>query len=462
MTTGKHEYWAHTLQIGTHSVYMFERLDRGRALHVKFTSPSRTGRDRRQKLKLPGDFTVRDKKGNVDPKMVAKVEKAVEQFVAPMLLLGAPAPTKALPSESLTLGRAFDLALDLEKGKYPSKTLRWQEVDRARKKLERILGSSAPLESLDAGDVTKVWRTLAKEYASGVGKAGPRQAEVTVDALYSVAAWLRERRHIKPDVLLPISKWRSRLNDEWTKLTGNEVKPDRHRHTPEELVALFKHMYDPRVDPRFALAFDLGGEQRIGQVLRAKRSQLHLPPVVTDGASGKPGEFGLLRIPGNKKKPAQSVMLTANQRRAVEAALSGYLSGLEELYRAGQLADYFLFPSERLKKGKAKVKEEFKPLTKDAALGMFRQLEEIAGVKYVKGRGWYGVRRQATDLAEDIEKDERVLNSISGHRNSETRRQIYQESERPEVLAKAAEVRAKLRQGSVGEPSATYEIAESA
>jgi hypothetical protein len=63
----------------------------------------------------------------------------------------------------------------------------------------------------------------------------------------------------------------------------------------------------------------------------------------------------------------------------------------------------------------------------------------------VKGRGWYGVRRIAADAAEDIEKDERVLNSITGHRDSYTRRMVYQDRERPEVLRQAARTRMAVR-----------------
>jgi integrase len=85
--------------------------------------------------------------------------------------------------------------------------------------------------------------------------------------------------------------------------------------------------------------------------------------------------------------------------------------------------------------------------TGDAARKAFHELEAIAEVPSVRGRGWYGVRRTASDVAEDLEKDERVLNSISGHRNSTTRRLVYHDRERPEVLNRAAITRAKVRQG---------------
>jgi len=86
-----------------------------------------------------------------------------------------------------------------------------------------------------------------------------------------------------------------------------------------------------------------------------------------------------------------------------------------------------------------------RPLTRDAALAMFHDLERIANITPVTGRGWYGVRRISADAAEDVEPDERVLNSITGHRDSTTRRLVYQDRERPEVLIKAAATRERVR-----------------
>lgn len=86
-----------------------------------------------------------------------------------------------------------------------------------------------------------------------------------------------------------------------------------------------------------------------------------------------------------------------------------------------------------------------KCLTRDAALKMFRRLEQVAGVKSLKDRGWYGIRRVSADVAEDRVKDERILNSLTGHRDSSTRRLVYQDHERPEILNEAAVVRTAIR-----------------
>ena len=51
----------------------------------------------------------------------------------------------------------------------------------------------------------------------------------------------------------------------------------------------------------------------------------------------------------------------------------------------------------------------------------------------------------AADVAEDVGKHERMLNSITGHRDCTAGRLVYEDRERPQVLNKAAETRAKAR-----------------
>ena len=49
------------------------------------------------------------------------------------------------------------------------------------------------------------------------------------------------------------------------------------------------------------------------------------------------------------------------------------------------------------------------------------ELEKVAGVTPVPGRGWHGIRQKASDVYEDYESDERILNDQTGHRSSHTR-----------------------------------------
>lgn len=68
------------------------------------------------------------------------------------------------------------------------------------------------------------------------------------------------------------------------------------------------------------------------------------------------------------------------------------------------------------------------------------------------GRGLYGFRRKATDVYEDYEPGERVLNDQTGRRNSDTRREVYQEKQREEVRARSAETRRRVRSAAFGRP----------
>jgi integrase len=273
---------------------------------------------------------------------------------------------------------------------------------------------------------------------------GVRQTEVTVDALYSVAAWLRKEGHLPSTALLPWKEWREDLSNEWEQITGSKANDDdQPRHSGEEVAAFFDALDHPETDPRFAALFALGGEQRLGQVLRCWRSHLRLVPDWTPDH----GELrGLLDPPAAGKKKTSLIGLTLPFFEVITRAFNGYLAHLEAAFQKGEISDYPLFPAGRLKKGKAKVGPKLKSMTRTTALEMFHDVERFAGIEPVKGRGWYGVRRTATDLAEDVEQDERVLNSLTGHRDSETRRNFYQQRNRPEILISASNARVKLRQ----------------
>lgn len=441
-------YWSISAKIGAGPgvVHAWERLERSGRVFVKYSVTGKTGRDRRVKHKLDGDITVRDLKGRLDARMVRRASDAVHALAA-RLQLGQPTRAALAPDDSdLTLRDGFLALLDHQTGKFSTPTRRWDEVRRAQGKLEKFLGPGRSWTTIVPADARRVWRSLAEE-AKKSGAGGARQTEVTVDAMYSTANWLRDEERIPMTAAIAPKRWRVRLYEDWEQIVGRVDEPDRPRHEADEMVLLFAKAHDPRVDPRFGLAFDLGGEQRLGQVLRCWRSDLDLTLVALDAIlGGAPGTLGMLRVKGRGKKKASPILLTASQRAATDAALSGYLSHFENAFRAGEVADYPLFPAGRFKEGKAKLVATPKSLSRDGARKMFKELEGIAGITHVPGRSWYGVRRTATDLAEDIMKDERVLNSITGHRDSATRR-TYQDHERREILVRAAETREKVRRG---------------
>lgn len=237
---------------------------------------------------------------------------------------------------------------------------------------------------------------------------------------------------------------------------------------------IFASLEHPDVDPRIALAIELGTEARLGQVIRLMRSQIDLSPI---------GAFGLGRmvVHGEGKKLGVTRDLTPEERAAIDRALSGYLKHLEDAYQRELREDYPMFPVGRLRFDvppsrrskssradagsvrRAKPSVPNRPIGKRGLLDLFRKLEEIADVTSVPGRGWYGIRRRATDVYEDYETDERVLNDQTGHRSSDTRREVYQEKEREEIRAKSARTRRRVREAAFGrraDPDAAEEDAQ--
>jgi hypothetical protein len=86
-------------------------------------------------------------------------------------------------------------------------------------------------------------------------------------------------------------------------------------------------------------------------------------------------------------------------------------------------------------------------MSRDGARVAFKELEAIAKVDHIPRRGWYGLRRQAADMAETATNDDRVKDRLGGWQDSETRKSIYQDRETDVLRAQAANVRRQLRIG---------------
>jgi len=92
-----------------------------------------------------------------------------------------------------------------------------------------------------------LWRKMADRHAASRGaEFGVRAAEGMVDAIYSVAAWLREEHRIPADAARPPAQWRKSLKEEWAQRTGKRrSRPHRPRHTVEEYRRIFAATTDP-------------------------------------------------------------------------------------------------------------------------------------------------------------------------------------------------------------------------
>jgi len=338
------------------------------------------------------------------------------------------------PAKPLTLAEGIEKAFDPQRGLYPGGT---RHAKQARTLLDgavAILGERLPWAELTPATVLSLVRTLARESTRG---KGARSAEYTCVVLYAVATWLRGEGLIPETAALPRPGWKAKLKEEWRVATGRRVECRRPRHTVDEVAAIFAAL--PHGDPRLRLLVELAAELRAGQAVRGMRSDLSL----------KGGGFALGRfvVHGAGKKHGEVVDLHPELRTLVDEVLStGYLAEAEAAFQRGEIEDYYLFPAGKLRGGSAPLERATRqPLGTTAIRKMFVAVEAIAEVEHVVGRAFYGLRRQATDLAPEFASDARVLNSLSGHLDSATRERVYQEKENERARARAAEARMRMR-----------------
>jgi integrase len=344
------------------------------------------------------------------------------------------------PREPLTLAQGIARAFDPMRGAYPAST---KHAKQARKYAERaaaLLDRGLTWADLTPGTMLYLVRLLAARSRDGEGGYA---AEYTCVVLYAVASWLRQEGLIPETAALPRPRWKMKVREEWRIATGRPREVRRPRHTVEEVAAIFAAL--PQGDPRLRLLVELAAELRAGQAVLARRSDLHL--------SGGGFDKGRFHVRGAGKKHGEVVDLHPEVRVLVDEVLStGYLSEAEAAYRCGKLEDYFLFPAGKLKRGvMPRERAGNGALSYEALREMFVVVERLAGVEHVKGRAFYGLRRQATDLAPEFAQDARVLNRLSGHADSATRERIYQDPNNERVRARAAEARRNMRNYLRGE-----------
>jgi len=526
---GTAQTWTFSHGLPPHTVYARE-LELGGIIQVRYTDPSKQGRDKRARKHL--DMRVRKAPdASVDPKLEKKVKDRIVaangRLVAGLPPFAEPAsstpvaPTSApATQDTLTLLEGFELALQEGTGKYAATdTRRYREMLALRDVLfaPAMLDPNLTWADLRHAHVVALWRHMADIHKENPDRLGPRRAEVVVDALYSVASWLREGEHIASNAAVPVQKWREKLAREWEEKAKRPVQVSKPRHSIAEAQAIFASLWNTErqryrellrvtegggqralsiatrenimrdhsgrpialrlrvlrerrdgttetvsvrvpldgrcrtaiatvdtpaaasdaplfnapphvldVDPRIELAVELGAEMRLGQVGEARRSQLDL----TRSPLAPHGRFAVY---GKGKKAGETLALTEEQRTAVDHALETVLAEAEAQYDpADRRTDYYLLPSGRLVQGAATVERARRaPLTRDALRKAFHALEVAAGVTPVIGRGWYGLRRIATDAAPNYTSDRRVLDKLGGWTaGSTTREDTYHRTAR--------------------------------
>ncbi|HWV58230.1 MAG TPA: hypothetical protein VNZ57_12325 [Longimicrobiales bacterium] len=245
------------------------------------------------------------------------------------------------------------------------------------------------------------------------------------------------------------------------RLTGRDLdvaaEEEGERHTPEEAQRILAALDHPDVDPRIRLLILAGGDAlRGGQVVRCMRSDLSLASV---------GEFGLgrLKVRGRGKKRGSVIDVDPVLRARLDYEMqAGYLRECEAAYVRGEIDDYALCAQGRLVGGAVPVRQNGRYLKWASDRGLlewFCELEEIAGVEHVPGRGWYGLRRLWTDLAATHLESPRAMEILASHaRGSRISETVYRSKEDELAIREASRGRAAIREalasGKVSEETA--------
>jgi len=421
--------WQHQVE----NLTAYERGDRNMDIYTRVLLD---GGKYGHKQRLCG--SIRDGAGKIIPdREAAAVRLAVDRQSR---IASGLADTRDGP---LTLATAFRRLLHDREGKYAGETARKRDVERYSKTVIRVLGGDLLATDIRHGHYRKLWRHLAHVNAKDAGKYGPAAAEKIVGALRTLVAWLQAEELVEPGTGLPAATWKATMRNEWASITDRPVRPPtKHRYTRAEQERLWAAL--PKADPRLEIAVQLGAELRLGQVARSRRSD-----VEAFGGFA----IGRVRVHGSGRKGGAAPILTPDARRALTRAMTrGVLADLEAAYRAGEIADYYLIPGGKLRtvrtlKGprkRARVKNGAEHWGRTGMRRAWATLEQLAGVEGRRWRKWYGLRRLSTDLAEDVEQDDRALNEIGGWGDTATRRG-YQEQGRTEVAERALNVRRQIR-----------------
>lgn len=424
--------WMHSVGTIPFKVDVLEMATRKHVLYLRWRT---RGNWTYQSLRR----TMRDEKGQP---LTGRARRDVEQWAIAQAeqkfaeLRAGVSPT--MPKAPLTLGEAWALIADQDTGKYPSDSRHRREVERELKHVVRILGSDTPWEALHVEQLTKLWRSRIRELRAQ-DETGIRGAEITISRLLTVAQWLRDRERIPKDACIAPQSWKRDLRKDWQQLTDSDrvVEPQRPRYTVEEYRRLFDATW--QADPRYGLMYALGAELRAGQVARMRRSDVDL-------------EHQRFRVWGSGNKRGTWVKMTPGQLAAVDRAFGGYLAKLEEAHRAGELADYCLFPRGQMPGGRkgnpiADVERhgDAKHVGEFAMRKWHREAEQLAKIPHLDGRGWYGARRLGVDEAKKRKISREGLKAHGGWADSQVPDAIYAEQEQEYAQDEAAEVRASIR-----------------
>lgn len=386
---------------------------------------------------------VRDERGKIDPAAQRRViEMATRQYE---IISGKRAEATATEVQPpLVISQAWDILTNKEEGPYPIRTAYRDELKRAIDDVMKEVGPDFPWMHLNMTVLTRILRRKvheARKRGADMRRppSGYRAAVSLGTSIITIMRALLEK-YLPADTAIPGGKlWRKQIKRYVTDLDGGvEPEPYQPRYTLDELRRL--HENAANVDPRFGLLMELAGVgQRGGQVVRAYRSNLDL-------------DKNLFRSPGRGDKKGALIELTPGQRRAVDAALAGYLRKLE-----GALADYPLFPQGILPLVDGQPTAlperhgEAGPVVRRTIVTWHTETEALAKIPHVDGRGFYGLKRRAVDESTDGGISMDGLEQLGGWTSDRVAKAIYRDKDRQKGRHEAMQHRARIRGENVAE-----------
>jgi hypothetical protein len=413
-----------------HKVTVYEEPSRKGTLYLRWRFG---GNWKRTSLKRP----LRTPRGRIDPETQKwALEQAASKYAA---LVGGLSPEEREATAPLTIAQGLERILDRLTGKYPVDSPHRREVEREMKRAIEHWGGDTPWEAIKRRDIRKLWRWRILQLHAAKHD-GLRGTEITIARVLAVAAWLRDEELIPLGACALPRTWKEEMRKDWLELTGSRALPNvkRLRVTLDEMRAIMSKAGE--ADPRLELALTLGAELRLGQVVRARRSDLNL-----DHAS--------FTVYGRGHKHGEVVLLTKNQQAVVQHHLTkGYLRELE-----AEAADYPLFPAGSLIDARPKDPAKADPhatirkhlnaksLGKDVLDGWFKEAEQLAGVPHIHGRGAYSLKRQSVDAAKAAGISREGLQRLGGWSDTQMPDRIYADQEATYAREEARDVRAKIR-----------------
>jgi hypothetical protein len=290
----------------------------------------------------------------------------------------------------LTLSEARSMIMDPIHGKYVGRSGGWtSDISRYLQLAIDYLGD-VNVKDLTPSDYRKFWVSLAQEHSRDPSKFGVRAIEIAVGSLRTLMIWLASERKVPAGTGMPPHRWKAEMHRDFSRITGQPLTaPQKPRFTREEAAKLWDAL--PSADARVRLAVIIGSDMPLGQVVRARRSDI-LP---LDGE-----EFGALRVRGRGTQRGGVIPLAGPQRSQLTREMTdGVLANLESAFLQKKIKDYVLIPGGYLSRGRAQVKYAMTSLSQRVLRKQWHDLERLAGVEHIKGRGWYGLRRRRRDDA---------------------------------------------------------------